>query len=84
MGMSHLPDITKMFQQVRSANEPIAIIQHATCAEQKFAIGTVSTIMDEIREKGISSPAVIVIGKVVLERNAVELRTQLVKLNVAV
>jgi uroporphyrin-III C-methyltransferase len=84
MGMTHLPAITHIFQHARSADEPIAVIQQATCAEQKIAIGTASTIMELVMKKEISSPAVIVIGNVVSEHKIAELSSHLVKLNVAV
>jgi uroporphyrin-III C-methyltransferase len=67
MGMSHLKKITELFQQLRSPNEPIALIQEATTPRQKIAIGTVADIVQCAAEMGISSPAVIVIGRVVQE-----------------
>lgn len=72
MGMSHLSSITSIFQDARSPFEPIAIIQHATLPEQKVVTGTVLDIHQQVLEKGISSPAVIVIGKVVNERLSME------------
>jgi uroporphyrin-III C-methyltransferase len=84
MGMTHLHKIAELFSTSRSLNEPIAIIQEATWVTQKVAFGTVSDIMQKVEEGGLSSPAVIVIGKVVLERSLSTLKTELVKLNVAV
>src|SRR6478609_3025324 len=68
MGMSHLREIALIFQQARSAGEPIAVIQHATLPEQKIVTGTVLDIMKLVKENEVSSPAVIVIGKVVNEQ----------------
>ncbi len=70
MGMSHLGAITSIFQEARSSFEPIAIIQHATLPEQKVVTGTMFNIHQQVLENEISSPAVIVIGKVVNERFA--------------
>jgi uroporphyrin-III C-methyltransferase len=84
MGMTHLPEIAHLFQHARSGDEPVAVIQQATCAEQKIAIGTASSIISLVMSRQISSPAVIVIGKVVAECSSGELTSQLVKLNVAV
>lgn len=71
MGMSHLKKITQLFQIARSADEPVALIQDATTKKQKTAIGTVSNIVERAEKLGISSPAVIVVGKVVDERDLV-------------
>src|SRR6478609_8863306 len=72
MGMSHLNAITSVFQDARSPFEPIAIIQNATLPEQKVVTGTMLDIRQQVLEKEISSPAVIVIGKVVNERSVME------------
>jgi uroporphyrin-III C-methyltransferase len=68
MGVSHLQKIASLFMETRSANEPIAVIQQATTTEQKVIVGTVSDIFQRAIDSNITSPAVIVIGKVVLER----------------
>jgi uroporphyrin-III C-methyltransferase len=67
MGMSHLKNIVSLFEKARSLSEPIAIIQNATLPEQKIVSGSMSNIEDLVLENEISSPAVIVIGKVVNE-----------------
>lgn len=67
MGMTHLEEITTLFKTHRSAAEPVAIIQNATRADQKFVRGNVSDIGARAAAQGIESPAVIVIGKVVEE-----------------
>lgn len=84
MGMTHLAKIAHIFEHARSQHEPVAVIQQATCTEQKVAVGTASTIMSAVIEKRIASPAVIVVGKVVQECNAVELTAHVAKLKVAV
>lgn len=67
MGVSHLQKIADLIIEMRSPNEPIALIQQATLAEQRVVIGTASDIMQRVVEANLTSPAVIVIGKVVLE-----------------
>lgn len=84
MGMTHLPKIAHIFEHTRSANEPVALIQQATWAEQKIAIGTASDIVSLAITNQISSPAVIVIGKVVSESSTTELSQEVAKFNVAV
>lgn len=68
MGMAHLSTIAWIFQRVRSPQEPIALIQEATTANEKIAIGTAADIVECAARCGIQSPAVIVVGKVVDER----------------
>jgi uroporphyrin-III C-methyltransferase len=67
MGMSHLKSIVALFEKSRSLFEPIAIIQNATLPGQKVVSGTMNNIEHLVLESEISSPAVIVIGKVVNE-----------------
>jgi uroporphyrin-III C-methyltransferase len=67
MGVSHLQKIADVIIEMRSPHEPIALVQQATLAEQKVVVGTVSDIIQRVVEANLSSPAVIVIGKVVLE-----------------
>lgn len=73
MGMTHLSRIVSSFIETRGESEPAAIIQHATLPDQKFIIGTVSTIEELATLNNISSPAIIVIGNVVKEAQVMEL-----------
>jgi uroporphyrin-III C-methyltransferase len=68
MGVSHLREIASIFLKHRSPDEPIAIVQEATRPGQKTIIGTVADIHDRALKNHISSPAVIIVGKVVNER----------------
>jgi len=72
MGMAKLPQIVELFKQEGKADLPVAIIQEGTTLNEKVAIGTVSTIVDEVAQKGLSNPAVIVLGEVVKHRAAME------------
>ena len=67
MGVSHLEKIAAIFQKMRSPHEPIAVIQEATTRNQKSVIGTAATILKRAKENQITSPAVIVVGRVVDE-----------------
>src|SRR5688572_22524143 len=78
MGMTHLQKIAGLFQQFRSRQEPVALIQQATTLHQKIVIGTAENIVQRGIESNLSSPAVIVIGKVV---NESEISTLLVTIN---
>jgi uroporphyrin-III C-methyltransferase len=85
MGITHLAEIMKLFVKFRSPSEPVAVIQNASCANQISVIGNAATMADLVSQHAITSPAVIVVGKVVRERNFGEiLLREEVKLKVAV
>ena len=44
---------------------PVAVIQSGSTENEKVAIGTIETIVEQVEEKKIASPALIVIGEVV-------------------
>ncbi len=65
MGMRKLEEIVSIFQQEGKGATPVAIIQNGSRPTEKRAFGTVDTIVEEVKEKGMDAPAVIVIGEVV-------------------
>lgn len=65
MGMNKLNEIVSIYQNNRTDDLPVAIIQNGTKDTQKKVIGTVSTISDLVAEHKLASPAIIVIGEVV-------------------
>ena len=67
MGLSQLDKIIDLFKNNRGENEPIAIVQNATLPTQKSVTGSLQNISALVRERGIESPAVIIIGNVVKE-----------------
>jgi uroporphyrin-III C-methyltransferase len=56
----------------RSGDTPAAVIEWGTCAQQRAAVGTVSTLPDLIAREGFGAPAVIVIGETVRLRPILE------------
>jgi len=69
MGMSKLSEIVAAFAKAGKEKTPIAIIQNGTREDQKSGIGTIETIEAIVKEKQLSSPAIIVIGSVVRNRS---------------
>lgn len=65
MGMNKLDEIISIYQNNRTDDLPVAIIQNGTKNNEKKAIGTVSSIAKLVEEQQLSSPAIIVIGEVV-------------------
>ena len=72
MGFSKLEEIAEIVSDIRSASEPMAVIQNASLPGEKIVIGTANTISSLVTEAQLASPAVIMIGKVILEREPAE------------
>lgn len=65
MGVRQLPAITeRLIGGGRSADEPAALIQRGTLADQRSVTATLATIADVGREAGIRAPAIAVFGAV--------------------
>jgi uroporphyrin-III C-methyltransferase len=71
MGMNKLDEIISIYQNNRTDDLPVAIIQNGTKDSQRKAVGTISTISKMVKEQELSSPAIIIIGEVV--KNASQL-----------
>ncbi|WP_026707983.1 uroporphyrinogen-III C-methyltransferase [Flavobacterium frigidarium] len=65
MGMHKLKEIVTLYQNNRTDDLPVAIIQNGTTENQKMVIGTVSSIVAVVQEHELASPAIIIIGEVV-------------------
>lgn len=65
MGISQLDKITEVWIQAGKTDIPVLIIQNGSLPGEKVVEGTIRTIRDEVKENGIGSPAIIVIGEVV-------------------
>ncbi len=68
MGMGKLAEIVSLFQREGKDTLPVAIIQNGTTPEEKIGVGTVNTITTIVQKKGLSNPAIIVLGSVVSHR----------------
>ncbi|MEN0003963.1 MAG: uroporphyrinogen-III C-methyltransferase [Bacteroidota bacterium] len=64
MGMRKLAQISTLFAAQGKGHIPAMVIQSGSTPEEKVALGTVDTIVDEVAAKGIGTPGIIVIGKV--------------------
>ncbi len=63
MGMNKLPEIVETYTDLGKADQHVAIIQNGTLPGQKLITGKINNILLLAQASGISSPAVIVIGK---------------------
>ena len=71
MGVKNLPHIIQAFTLANKEKTPVAVIQNGTTPAQRHVVGTIETIFEQVKNKAIGSPAIIVIGEVV--KNAIAL-----------
>ena len=70
MGVGHLEQIVQQLTtNGKSANTPIALIRWGTRPEQQVVVGTLATIVDDVKKAGLTSPAIIIVGDVVTMRD---------------
>lgn len=70
MGVGNLPFIVKnLVDNGRSADTPVALIRWGTRPEQEVLTGTLSDIVQKVRDAGFTSPAIIIVGEVVKLRD---------------
>ncbi|MDZ7693041.1 MAG: hypothetical protein U5K69_18285 [Balneolaceae bacterium] len=65
MGMRKLPKISMIFKDHGRGATPVAVIQKGSLPEEKIVLGTIDTIVEEVENKGLTNPALILIGEVV-------------------
>ena len=66
MGVKNLPGIVqKLRKNGKPGNTPVAVIQWGTTKKQRTVTGTLENIVERVKEKGITAPAIIVVGGVV-------------------
>ncbi len=72
MGMQNLPEIvTRLVDNGRSPDTPVAVIQDGTAPQQKTAVGNLTNIADKVAEQHLTTPAIIVVGEVVSLREKI-------------
>lgn len=65
MGYSKLQQIIALYQENGRGNLPIALIQNGSLPNERIALGTIDTILDEVHRNLLGVPAIIVLGEVV-------------------
>lgn len=65
MGMKKLEEILKVFTAFKKENTPVAIVQNGSRLDEKVGLGTVATISEVVNKKGLTSPAIIIMGEIV-------------------
>jgi len=66
MGIKHLPEIvSNLVKAGMAATTPVAAIQHGTLPEQQHIVSTLAMLPMAVKQAGLASPAIIVVGDVV-------------------
>lgn len=66
MGLRRLEQICqRLTEHGIDQDMPVAVIEHATHAEQRVCIGTLENIADKVETSGIAGPAITIVGRVV-------------------
>lgn len=76
MGLTKLEQIANLIGMTRGFSEPMAVVQDASLPTQRIVAGNAANINQRSTEANISSPAVILIGKVIDLRLIQNLTTQ--------
>lgn len=73
MGVENLPFIAeRLIEGGRAADTPIALIHEGTTSGQRVVSGSLSDIVERVKEAGLEPPAVIVVGDTVLLREELQ------------
>lgn len=65
MGYSKLKQIVALYQEHGRGELPIALIQNGSLSNERIALGTIDTILEEVQKNLVGVPAIIVLGEVV-------------------
>src|SRR5687768_7474850 len=65
MGLRKLGEIMDLFRSYGKGDLPVAVIQNGTLPTQRHVVGTVSTIVELVKEEDLGSPGIIIAGDVV-------------------
>lgn len=65
MGMRKLSKIVEAFLAQDKADLPIMIVQNGSRPNEEIVLGTIENIEERVAEKGLGTPAIMVIGEVV-------------------
>ncbi len=70
MGYKNLDSIVgNIINAGKDKNTPCAVVQEGTTLNQRAAVGTLNTITDEVKKKGLKSPLILIVGNVVKLRD---------------
>lgn len=65
MGLAKLEEISEIYRSFGKGDVPVAVIQDGSLPTENIAVGSIDTIVEEVKREKIKSPALIIIGEVV-------------------
>ena len=73
MGIKNLPVIAaNLIKHGRDPKTPVAVVRWASTPEQRSVVGTLDTIVDIVKDAGITPPSLIIVGEVVSLKESVD------------
>ena len=70
MGYSKLQKIIELYKGYGKGGLPIALIQNGSLENERLAIGTIDTILEQVHKNLLGVPAIIVLGEVVAKHQS--------------
>lgn len=65
MGLKNLKQIMQIYREAGKNKVPVGVIQNGSLPDEQFVVGTIDDIDQKVKEAGVRSPAIIVIGEAV-------------------
>ena len=65
MGLRKLSEITRLLIRLGRTDTPVMVVENGSRDKERCITGKVNTIVEEVKEQAIKSPAIIIIGSVV-------------------
>ena len=73
MGMSQIEAIcAALIEHGKSTDTPAAVVRYAACANQEVVVSDIANLAQEVKQKNLRSPALIVIGQVAAKHSILE------------
>lgn len=72
MGYSKFQKIIELYQDYGRGDLPVALIQNGSLENERLAIGTMDSILQQVHKNLLGVPAIIVIGEVVAKHQSFE------------
>jgi precorrin-4/cobalt-precorrin-4 C11-methyltransferase len=69
LSITLLEEMAQALIPAYGADCPVAVVHKATCPDQKVVLGTLSDIRQKVKQAGIRSQAMILVGRVLTERH---------------
>jgi uroporphyrin-III C-methyltransferase len=64
MGVKELPSIEQGLRKGLAEDTPVAVVQHASLAQQRHALTVLSDLSSMVQREGLGSPSIVVVGDV--------------------